>query len=519
MFMLKRILNGSAGATCEGKSVKNASVFTSSSTVRPGDGRTSGVAYDTSWVARLTDSGGTPLFPECTQWLLTHQKPDGSWGSQTLQYHDRILSTLGAIIALKKVYGDRFAPSIEQGERYIWEHIGNLKIDSNRLIGSELLLPALMWQAESEGLNLPFHRVPYTHEYTQKLAKIDESLWYSPETTLSFSLEFCGEEVDLKRLPGAQLPNGSVANSPAATAFFLMHIHDSGALQYLIEILRLTQDGSIMTVYPVNTFEYGWVMYNLILAHVHADWYGPMCKFLVRHLNSTGIGCSTESPLSDADDTAVVYRVLSHMGYPVDFGVFENYKTETCFLTYFFEMNPSVSTNIHVLDLVNSCPNFPEREIILEKLLYFLKRCMEDGHWMDKWHISPYYPTCHAVFPLCHVDPSLADRIISWIIDSQNSDGTWGAEGGTHEETAYAMQALLYYTMFEQVDADCTLQALTHIDTAYPLDSPANLWIGKVLYCPTRVVQSSSLSAWLMHKMTCWDILSSHRQRGDHLDI
>ena len=508
--MLKGILRQSAGVAVE-RPVRGESPYTSRLAIRPGDGRTSGVAYDTSWVARLTDSGGTPLFPECTQWLLTHQKSDGSWGSQTLQYHDRILSTLGALIALKNVYGDRFSASIEGGERYIWENIGNLAQDGNRLIGSELLLPALMHQAESEGLNLPFDRIPYSQESTKRLAKIDESLWYSPETTLSFSLEFLGDGVDQRRLPEAQLPNGSVANSPAATAFFLMHTHDSRALQYLIEILGLTQDGSIMTVYPVNTFEYGWVMYNLILAHVYADWYGPVCRFLSQYIDSAGIGCSTESPLSDADDTAVVYRVLSHMGYPVDFGVFEKYETETCFLTYLFEMDPSVSTNIHILDLVNSSPSFPGRETILEMLIRFLKKCMKDGHFIDKWHISPYYPTCHAVFPLCTLESSLARRIIAWIEDSQNANGTWGAQGGTHEETAYAMQALLFYNKVEQGDRDRMLQAFTHIDVAYPPDSLMNLWIGKVLYCPTRVVHSSILSAWLMHKLTCWDVLSPGR--------
>jgi hypothetical protein len=513
MDMLKRVMREST-VSVDRRSRKVHQYVFPGNVLRRGDGRTSGVAYDTAWAVRVTDSGGHPLFPAATRWLLENQKPDGSWGSQKIHYHDRIISTLGAIFALKTVYGNRFKLKIEKGEKYIWKNIENLEKDNNRLIGSELLFPALMHQAEKAGLNLPFYKTPYRHEYTRKLQKIDESMWYSPETTLSFSLEFLGDEVDIKNLPSVQLPNGSVANSPAATAFFLTHIHDSAAVSYLREILSCTQDGSMMTVYPVNTFEYGWVMYNLLLAHVYQDWYSPVCAFLSHHLHHTGIGCSTESPLSDADDTAIILEILSHLGYPVDFSVFDIYQTEEYFLTYQFEMDPSVSTNIHMFDLVTYCLDFPEREEVLEKVLHFLKKTMNNDHWIDKWHVSPYYPTCHAVFPLCHVDHSLAQRVISWIIDTQNSDGTWGIQGGSVEETAYALQALLYYDTYESVDLDCTMQAMDHLHTAYPGNSLDALWIGKVLYCPPRVVQSSVLSAELMHKLTVKDVFSSRMKRG-----
>lgn len=515
--MLKWSMGELTGLVNERKGTKREGEYPLYHTVHRGDGKTSGAAYDTAWVMRITDSGGHPLFPQCVQWILSHQKADGSWGSQITHYHDRIISTLGAITALREVYGNRFNTKIEQGEKYIWDTIEKLKYDSNRLIGSELLLPALMEQAETAGLNLPFHKTPYTHECTQKLAKIDESMWYSPETTLSFSLEFLGEDVNLKSLSTAQLPNGSIANSPAATAYFLTHWHEPDAVNYLKEILSLTRDGSIMTVYPVNTFEYGWVIYNLILAQSYHEWYRSVCTFLQDHLTATGIGCSTVSPLSDADDTAIVYKILSHMGYPVDFSVFDTYEQEEYFLTYHFEMDPSVSTNIHVLDLVISCPDFPQREDILEKLLHFLKKSMVDNHWVDKWHISPYYPTCHAILSLSQIDPTLADQAIHWIIDSQNPDGTWGLQGGSYEETALALQALFSYNRIEHVDLQCTKQPLGYITSMHPAGVLEPLWIGKVLYCPLRVVQSSLLSAELMYKMTLWDEFTSYVQRGSHV--
>lgn len=63
-------------------------------------GDSQGVAYDTAWVARLKNANGKPMFPQSFQWLLSHQKKDGSWGCEIEYYHDRVLSTLASLIAL-----------------------------------------------------------------------------------------------------------------------------------------------------------------------------------------------------------------------------------------------------------------------------------------------------------------------------------------------------------------------------------------------------------------------------------
>lgn len=61
-----------------------------------------GVAYDTAWVARIKDANGNPMFPQSLQWLLDHQRPDGSWGCEVGYKHDRIISTLAALLALNE---------------------------------------------------------------------------------------------------------------------------------------------------------------------------------------------------------------------------------------------------------------------------------------------------------------------------------------------------------------------------------------------------------------------------------
>jgi halimadienyl-diphosphate synthase len=473
--------------------------------VEPGkqqEGRMSGVAYDTAWAARVANESGKPMFPECIRWLLENQHPDGSWGSQAANYHDRIISTLSAIMALKEIDGNTYYDQIRRGEAYIWENMKRLALDDYRLIGSELLFPSLMEQAESMGLNVPSHLKVYQKEYNIKLKKIDRSLWYSPLTTLSFSLEFLGDAVDTEQLPNVQLSNGSVANSPSATAFFLKYKKSKRAINYLREILSLTRDGSVMTVYPIDVFEYGWTVYNLMLAGLYFERYTEICDFLANHLQPSGVGPSVESPVPDADDTAVVLKVLHAMGYPVDVGILNEYNAKEHYLTFNFELDPSVSTNIHVLDFIRSCSEFPDREEVVEKLVRFIKKEMcPDGFWIDKWHVSSYYPTSHAVIALSTVDQSLAQRAVSWLLETQNENGMWGKNGGTLEETSYAVQALMYYHQHvESIDVDKVARAVSVLNMGgfAPVLNMADLWIGKVLYTPIRVLWSSVASARFM---------------------
>jgi hypothetical protein len=453
--------------------------------------------------SRVTDHRGNSLFPECIQWLLENQYPDGSWGSQAVNCHDRILSTLSAVMALKEIDERRYKNQIQKGETYIWENIKKLARESLKLVGSELLLPSLMEQAESMGLDLPYHVTVYRREYHKKLEKIDESLWYSPLTTLSHSLEFLGDRVDANQLEDTPLPYGCVGNSPAATAFLLKHKKNTRAFIFLKEIIRSTCDGSVMTVHPIEIFEYGWTLYNLMLAGMYFERYTEICDFMHAYFTQAGVGMSVGYPVPDFDDTIMWCKILYEMGYPIDVNILDAYDTGEYYLTYTSELDPSVGTNIHVLDFVKSCGVIAHREEIIEKLLHYLRKEMHaGGYWIDKWHISPYYATSHAVFALCDTDPFLAEKAVSWIMKSQHENGLWGENGGTLEETACAVQALLcYHQRVEHLDAERISKAVSALNFAgsslLSIHFP-DLWIGKVLYTPVRIAFSSIASALFM---------------------
>jgi hypothetical protein len=99
-----------------------------------------------------------PNPPQALEWLIANQLPDGSWGDPVLiTYHDRILSTLSALVALR-TWGAAPA-AVARGEGFVRAHVGRLALESREVatIGFELLFPSLMETAEQLGLDLPYN--------------------------------------------------------------------------------------------------------------------------------------------------------------------------------------------------------------------------------------------------------------------------------------------------------------------------------------------------------------------------
>ncbi|KAF2304489.1 hypothetical protein GH714_032040 [Hevea brasiliensis] len=64
-------------------------------------------SYDTAWVAMVPSQNSfkQPLFPECLNWIMENQQPDGSWAldpAHPLLIKDSISSTLACLLALHK---------------------------------------------------------------------------------------------------------------------------------------------------------------------------------------------------------------------------------------------------------------------------------------------------------------------------------------------------------------------------------------------------------------------------------
>jgi len=139
---------------------------------------------------------------------------------------------------------------------------------------------------------------------------------------------------------------------------------------------------------------------------------------------------------------------------------------------------------------------------MVKKILGFLRATrLENGSWSDKWHISPYYMTAHAVIALVGFDDQLARDAIEWMLSTQHPNGSWGYYRPTCEEMAYCLQALMtYHTQVEPLDGSATDRAAEYLaQQKPPWDLPA-MWIEKCLYTPPHIVESVILSALSMYE-------------------
>jgi halimadienyl-diphosphate synthase len=367
----------------------------------------SDTAYDTAWVASVPaiNDRRTSRFPSSLQWLVEHQLPDGSWGGMIRYEHDRILCTLAALAPLA-TFGrrERDRAGIAAGIRYLWQRGHLLHTERVQPVGFELLLPTLVERVKQAGLSVPPHLDIYAAERDQKLQLIPPGVLYSPDTTVAHSLEFLGEGADLQGLHAAQSENGALGNSPAATAFFLARSNEPKAFEYLDACLARSSGSAVPVLHPCETFELLWTAYHLYLGGTKALWLlGSDDRATLRaSLESGGVSLSPTFPTADADDTAVALLLLHDVGEDVDSGVLERFALpDGHFASFPHERHSSVGVNVHVLHALLRVPGYPNTARAIRRLLDYLEGEQVHGlYWLDKWHISPYYATAHALHVL-----------------------------------------------------------------------------------------------------------------------
>ena len=483
---------------------------------RPG---IAGCAYDTAWLAGVPSpkDAQESRYPGCLEWLVDHQLADGSWGG-TVQYeHDRILSTLAALAPLAR-FGHRGddREAVVAGTRYLWQHGHRLSIEPIELVGFELLLPTMIARAQAAGVQVPPHLDVYRHERETKLGLIPPEMLYSPRATIVHSLEFLGEQVNLEGLAAAQGSNGSIGNSPAATAFLLGSARGNDrAAAYLDSCLNRAEEAMAPVLHPCETFELLWAAYHLFIGGVPTSLIVPQQEIdsLVAAVSAEGQGVSLSSssfPIPDADDTAVAVLLLQHLGHNVGPAVLERFATRDGYFASFpHERHSSVGVNLHVLHALLRVMGYANGEQTISHILDYLADEQVSGlYWLDKWHISPYYATAHALCVLAELPAEHARRLApmversrSWLRETQNADGSWGYCGQpTPEETAYAVLALAARDPGDLDEADrrrCALagrylrRALLNTSRWDPEQVYPPLWIDKCLYTPTLVVRAA----------------------------
>lgn len=472
--------------------------------------------YDIAWVARVpADDGKNPHWPELVEWLVEHQWLDGSWGGAICYYHDRILCTLAAIIALKeRGLGQEAEQAIERGERYIWHNLHRLRHDPFELVGFELILPTLLVGALDLGLDVPKHTCGYGETRHEKLSLIPPDLLYSSKVTTVHSLEFLGKEGDPEKMQRALAINGSLGNSPATTSYYLLQGgKDDRAMAYLESIFAHNEH--VIYLHPFRAFELAWVLHSLAfcgesLSDLASE---SVWEALQSNLGRQGTGLDPTFGIEDSDTTSVTMLLLRLAGYPVDPTILVRFEDQDrhVFRTYDYERNVSISTNVHVLEALDLLPDYPDREESQDRILsYLMTHRTFDTYWVDKWHASPYYATAHVLAGISEAAPRMLGeclRAVEWLVHTQREDGSWGFfNQGTAEETAYALKTLLYCRDFFSLDDDILRRGAAYLyreaingDDGYHYPP---LWLGKPLYVPRDIVRSSILAALILYEKT-----------------
>jgi len=476
-----------------------------------GPGRMSSTAYDTAWVARLGEVDKS-LSNHAMEWLAENQLPDGSWGAKDVfYYHDRVISTLVAMIALTE-RGRRAHDKvqIEKGlealDRITSGATQGLASDPNgATVGFEMIAPTLVAEAEKLGIikqqgERILGRLSKMRE--QKLRKL-AGRKINRYVTPAFSAEMAGVDgqqmLDVENLQEA---NGSVGHSPSATAYYVLRVKqgDAKGIEYIKN--SLGADGGAPDLYPFDVYERAWVLWNLSLSDFfegeHRALIDPFLKYLETAWKpGQGIGFSVDYSVPDGDDTIITSELLKKFGYKADLSTVLSFEESDYFRCYQLEVGISPSVNIHAL-MVLSAFGYPIDHPSVRKVFKFLDAQKLDDFWIDKWNASNFYTSAHYVIACAKFKNAVAQSTVNWILKNQRQDGSWGTFGSTAEETAYCLQALSIWSKHVNKVPSESIQKgrkwlLEHYTLPY---SP--IWIGKGLYSAELVSRSAVLSAMLL---------------------
>lgn len=502
-----------------------------------GGGDMSASAYDTAWVAMVRNPyNHTQLaFPRSFHWLLRHQSADGSWGDK---FPYTLVPTMAGLLALLKspYQTETVRSGINRAKTYLHTNLPNWSVENYESIGFEIVVPGMLQQLERQGIIFNFPaKQQLIKLYNEKLLIAGPELLYSGQSNLIFSLEGFGASLDYQRLRGQQAPTGGYGASPSATAATLIYNPQWDAkaahwLHCLSEHAFAGEHGAMPNA-VIDMFEPAWVLYNLAWGGVDLqnDLPSNLLNGLVAWLkagldNEKGASYSRFSATpNDSDDTGMVLAALRMAGQEAPIDSLLQFERDNYFACFERERGASITANTHSLAALLS--GSPEEMTKLASSIskietYLYNKRQPDGYWTDKWHSSPYYATACAVLALAgHVKLASFNQLditLDWVLNTQSENGGWGWHGETTlEETAYALQILQtleplilacgdirkrekYYLAIEQGIAYLWEQ----LDNYYPAHSESllpKLWLGKVLYNPSRVVLSAILAVLNRH--------------------
>ncbi|PIA50819.1 hypothetical protein AQUCO_01200228v1 [Aquilegia coerulea] len=278
-------------------------------------------SYDTAWVAMVPSpySPGSPCFPQCINWLLENQHPDGSWGlscRHPLLVKDTLLSTLASILALKKWnIGEEH---VNKGLHFISSTFASaIDEKQHNPIGFDIIFPGMIQNAQEMGINIhldPSYLNPLLRGRDLELNRGSACNSEGRKLYLAYVAEGLGNSPDWKSIMQYQRKNGSLFNSPSTTAAVVAQLHDSNCLNYL----RLLLDkfgNAVPTVYPREIYTQLCMVDSVENLGI-ARHFGEEIKSVLDKTYSCWLA-KDEQIYLDIATCAMAFRILRMHGYDV----------------------------------------------------------------------------------------------------------------------------------------------------------------------------------------------------------
>lgn len=477
--------------------------------------------YDIAMVALVPG----PHQNYCLRWLLEHRQMDGTWGvSPRLCWYDTYVCTYAAAVALAHSGYDALAahafgslPGIVQ------RGAGTQPPETLTFGGIVETLDRVCRIHDLPAIQHPpvVQRIIYEEQQKWKYM-LAWDRFYDPAYSIA---GYCGERlygddrIDLHRfLASFQTENGSIANSPAASALVLMECNrrQAGGASDRLRAYVTEQnpyEHSVGYLDWVPHFVTAWsVMFMSELGGGYLRNVGLGLKARMNtmydDLYATGtfnllcpVGRTTIP--GDTDSTACALLALHSTGYPLPHlapfdGVYD--PKAGLYQTFRFERNPSVSTNIHMAGLLSLYPTAQ-----LGPILDWLEGQVNQARdVVCKWHVSPIYTAGEMARVLARVTHPQSYRVAmragTFLLEAQNDDGGWGVDLSTSEETGYAVLGLaaLHDTVSARPRANnpdrqllYTIEQSLRYAERFLIETTTKhtpLWLGKSLYCVEPLV-------------------------------
>ncbi|KAD4982752.1 hypothetical protein E3N88_19423 [Mikania micrantha] len=216
-------------------------------------------SYDTAWVAMVPSPNSlkSPCFPQCLDWLLNNQLNDGSWGlvnnnHNHLLIKDSLSSTLACIVALKRwnVGEDQ----INKGLCFIESNFASATDKSQPSpFGFDIIFPGMLEYAKNLNINLVSKQAEFSLMLHKRELELKRCHSNEMDAYLAYMSEGLGNLFDWNMVKKYQMKNGSVFNSPSATAAAFISNQNSGCLNYLTSLLDKFGN-AVPTVYPLDIY-------------------------------------------------------------------------------------------------------------------------------------------------------------------------------------------------------------------------------------------------------------------------